>query len=423
MTVNSQPKLDDCLEFRQTLLARPPALVHGTVLLLTALLSSALSWAAWTQADLVVRAGGRIRPVSTPKRVVCAARGESLSASVGGKVTAVGFREGDEVHRGDVLVRLDTAHLDNDIARRKQTIRTGEEELAKLARLEELLAGQAAAGRAKGAADLAQALDEARLAKERQEADVRLARVDVDSAADELARTAQLARVRAAPQAELVKAQSRYAEAREKLKKAELPVDDHKVQAVREALVLADRDAALRGQELKIRREQKRGEVETSRLELANLELERSQAVLCAPSDGIVTAGDVKVGDVLEAGKLVAEIAEQKGFRFEAAVASEDVAHLRAGMPARLKLDAFDYQRYGTVAGTVSFISPDSGLAEGQQRAVYVVRIEVQGNEVGRGEWYGEIKLGMAGQVEIVTSRESILSLLTKKIRQVISLG
>src|ERR1700722_12171556 len=142
MSVNTVAELNDCLEFRQTLMARPPALVHGTVLLLTALLGSALSWGAWTKADLVVRAGGRIRPVSTPKRVVCAARGESLSASVGARVIAVGFHEGDEVHRGDVLVRLDTERLDNDIMRRKQTIQTGNEEMAKLARLEDLLASQ-----------------------------------------------------------------------------------------------------------------------------------------------------------------------------------------------------------------------------------------------------------------------------------------
>src|SRR5262249_23132050 len=158
-----------------------------------------------------------------PKRIVCAARGESLSASVGGRVIAVGFREGDEVHRGEVLIRLDTERLDNDITRRKQTIKTGEEELAKLARLEEILASQSAAAGTKGKADIAQALDEARQAKERQEVDVRLARVELDSAADELSRTEQLVRVRAAPQAELIKARARCTEASEKLKKAQLP--------------------------------------------------------------------------------------------------------------------------------------------------------------------------------------------------------
>ena len=108
----------------------------------------------------------------------------------------------------------------------------------------------------------------------------------------------------------------------------------------------------------------KRGEVEAARLEMANLELERKQAIIRAPIDGVVTSGDVKVGDILEPGKPVAEIAEQEGFRFEAAVPSEEVGHLRVGMPARIKLDAYDYQRYGTLEGTVVFISPDSGVPE-----------------------------------------------------------
>jgi multidrug efflux pump subunit AcrA (membrane-fusion protein) len=138
--------------------------------------------------------------------------------------------------------------------------------------------------------------------------------------------------------------------------------------------------------------------------------------------DGVVTRGDVKVGDVLEAGKPVAEIAEQRGFLFEAAVASEDVGHLRVEMPARIKLDAYDYQRYGTVRGTVCYLSPDSGLAEGQQKATYLVRIAVEGDAVGRGEYHGQVKLGMSGQAEIVTGRESLLSLLVKRIHRTISL-
>ena len=73
--------LADCTEFRQTLLARPPKIVHGTASLLVVLLGAALAWAAATRANLVVRAPGRVRPVSTPKKVYSAARGEVLSCS------------------------------------------------------------------------------------------------------------------------------------------------------------------------------------------------------------------------------------------------------------------------------------------------------------------------------------------------------
>ena len=54
---------------------------------------------------------------------------------------------------------------------------------------------------------------------------------------------------------------------------------------------------------------------------------------------------------------------------------------------------------------------------------MYFVRIEVEGDEVRRGDNRGKVKLGMAGQVEIVTKQKSILSLFVKRIRQSISLG
>jgi multidrug resistance efflux pump len=223
--------------------------------------------------------------------------------------------------------------------------------------------------------------------------------------------------------AELERAVARLREAGEKLQKARLPADEGKVAVVRRALELAEKDFAVRREELALKRAAKRGEADGTRIELANLGLERQQAVLRAPMDGVVTFGSVKVGDVLEPGKAVVEIAEQAGFRFEALVPSEEVANLRVGMPARIKLDAYDYQRYGTLSGTVCFVAPDSGVAEGHPGAFYLVRIEVADAEVGRGDLRGPVRLGMAGQVEIVTDRESVLSLLTQKIRRTISLG
>jgi multidrug resistance efflux pump len=415
--------LADCSEFRLALLARPPRIVHGTVVLLTTLLGSALAWAALTRADLVVRTAGRVRPVSTPKKVVNAVRGEVVSASVGGRVVEVNFREGDKVRRGDVLVRLDAERLDNEVSKRKRTIQAGEEELVQLARLDGLLVRQIAATKAKAEAELAQAEAEVKQAQDRQVLDVRLAQVEMDSAADEHGRIARLAVRRAVAETEVIKARTRLDEGREKLRKARLPVDDGRVRILREAVVLAERDAAMKREELAMKRGIKQGEVDTARIELANLELERKHALLKAPLDGVVTQGDIKVGDVLETGKAVLEIAEQGGFRFEAAVPSEEVARLRVGMPARIKLDAYDYQKYGTLAGTVCFISPDSGVPEGGKAVVYLVKIEVEGDAIGRGEFHGPVKLGMGGQAEIVTDQESLLYLLVKKIRQTISLG
>jgi multidrug efflux pump subunit AcrA (membrane-fusion protein) len=415
--------LADCTEFRQALLARPPRIAHGTVILLSLLLGAALLWAALTTADLVVRAPGRVRPVTAPVKVFNAGRGEALSASAGGRVIEVNCREGDEVHRGDVLLRLDTGRLDNDIARRKQAIQAGEEELARTSRLLELQAQQFAATRAKAEAELAQAEEEVRQAKERQAADVGLAQAEVATTQDELDRLQRLAGNRAVAAADLVKAAGKSREAKEKLEKARVPVEVGRVLVYRQALALAEKDHAVKQEELALKRAARQGEVAAARLELAGLELERQQAVLRAPLDGVVVRGDIKVGDLLEPGKSVVEIAQQRGFRFELAVPSEEMAHLRVGMPARIKLDAYDYQKYGTLSGTVCFVAPDSEVPQGQQTAHYVVRIEVDGDQVGRGDLRGPVKLGMAGQAEIVSDQESLLLLLVRRIRQTISLG
>jgi len=417
MSDHLTPDLADFSEFRQSLLARPPAIVHGTALLLVALLGTALAWAALTPANLVVRATGRVRPVTSPRKVVPG--GESAGAA--GRVVEVNCREGDEVRRGDVLVRLDTQRLDNDAARRRRSIRTGEDELAELDRLAGLLERLATAGLAKAEAEVAQARDELGRATERQGSEVRLAERELHDAADEESVTRRLAAGGAAARMELSKAETRSLEAREKLNRARQSLDASRVEVTRRALELTEQEHAMRRNELTTKRQARQGEVDAARLELANLELERQRAVVCAPADGVVVRGDVKVGDLLDRGQPVVEIAEQMGFRFEAAVPSEEVGRLDVGLPVRVKLDAFDHQRYGTVSGRVCFISPDSGTAEGRP-ASYTVRIELDGPEVGRGDFRGRVKLGMAGTAEIVTGRESVLSLLVKRVRQTISL-
>jgi multidrug efflux pump subunit AcrA (membrane-fusion protein) len=415
--------LSDCTEFRQRLQARPRRIIHGTALLLAALLGTAFAWAALTEADLVVRAPGRVRPVETPTRVFNPVRGETLSGSTGGRVVEINFREGDEVKKGDVLLRFDTERIDNEITRQRQIIQAGEEELTRLAHMGDLLARQFETARAKAEAEGEQVREEVRRTRERQAAEVRLAQAELESARDEEARLSQLVARRAAAPAELVQATARRQVAEEKLERARVPVEGGRLEVLRQALVLVEKESAVRREELAQKRASKQAEVQAARIELSNLELEQEQAVLVAPRDGVITAGEVKVGDLLEPGRPVLEIAGRRAYRFEVAVPSEEVGHLRVAMPVRIKMDAYDYQKYGTLEGTIDFISPDSRVAEGKGSAIYLVRVALDQDEVGQGPHRGKIKLGMMGQAEVITGQETILALLVKKIRQSISLG
>lgn len=419
-----QPILDlaDCTEFAQILRTRPPRLAHATVLLLSVLLSAALVWAALTQANLVARAAGRVRPISDPMKVVNSVRGEVLSAGVGGRVVAVDFRPGDTVRPGQVLVRLDDSRLVNDIARRQVMIQAGEEELGKLDRLEVLLRQQFEQARAKAAAELASAQEEIKQAQAQRTAEIRIIKAEWEAARDALSRSRRLAARGACTAADLAKDTGKFGEIDGKLRKAQLPVVEGRLTVLREALALVEKDYAVKREELAQKHCAKKSEVDSAQREVANMELEKKQAVLRAPVAGVVTSAEIKVGDVLEAGHAVIEIAEQEGFRFEARVASDEVGQLKVGMPARIKLDAYDYRRYGTLTGKVCFLSPDSGVKEGESKAYYLVRVELDSEEIGRGDFQGRVRLGMGGQVEIVTGQDSLLTLLVKNIRQSISL-
>jgi multidrug resistance efflux pump len=415
--------LADCSEFRQTIEARPPRFVLGSIFLLVALLGTALLWASLTQADLVVRASGRVRPVTAPFKVVHAGSGEILSASVAGKVVAVNFREGDVVRQGDTLVQLETERVDNEITRQKLRLQALEAELMGLGDQERLLSQRFAETKAKAEAELAHAREQARRGQDRQAMDANLARIELDRAMDEETRMRALVGNGLAPEIELAKATTRRHQNEQRLKQAQLPTDAGQLDSLRHAVALAEKDHALQREELALKRTTRQSEIEAVGVELSNLELERRQATIRAPIDGIVTNGEVKVGEILGMGKPVVEIAAQKGFRLEVAVPSEEVSHLRLNMPARIKLDAYDYLKYGALAGTVSYIAPDSGVADGRRGAVYLVRIDLTSEEVGRGELRGRVRLGMTGQTEIITGRESLISLLFRQIRQSISLG
>src|SRR3954453_19182235 len=216
--------LADCTEFRQTLQARPPGIVHGTVVLLVALIGTALGWATATRATLVVQGAGRIRPVTTPVQVYSAARGESLSASVGGRIVEVHCREGDQVQRGQVLIRLETGRLDNEMARQARLIRAGGEELAQLDQPATAQARQFEAARARAEAELVRACTAVDRAEEQRAAEIRLARLALSAAEQEEETTRKLLERKAAPPAELARARVKTHEAREQLAKARIPV-------------------------------------------------------------------------------------------------------------------------------------------------------------------------------------------------------
>jgi multidrug resistance efflux pump len=415
--------LAQCSQFRQTLQARPPRVVHGAAFLVIALLTAAVVWAALTRADLVVRAAGRMRPVTAPQKVMATFRGEVLTGGAGALVREVSFREGDSVKQGQVLLRLDTARLDNEIARVKRQIAAEEEEIQKGKEMAALLDRQCESSRAKLEAELAKADVTIQLAIERRQSELRTAEAELRHAQADEARKRKLVSRRVAAPADLETAVFKLSEAGEKLAQARLPVETGQRDVLLRTLAGLAEDHRIKLAELAVKQQTNQSELDAARLDLANLQLEQRQAEIRAPASGVVTTGEIKPGDTLEPSKPVLEIAEQNGFRFEVAVAADEMEHVGLGMPVRIRLDAFDYQRYGTIEGTVRYISADSTVNQEDGSVFYLVKVDVEAREVGRGELREAIKLGLTGQAEILTGSETLLSLLVQKIRRTISLG
>jgi HlyD family type I secretion membrane fusion protein len=401
--------------------------MHGTVALMVGLLVTAVIWSLLTEADLVVRAPGRVRPEWNPDKPFAEVEEETrVSAVDGGRVIEVHVKEGRQVCKGQVLLRFDTEMLENEISRIERSIETDRTELAQLRKLEELADNEFAATQSKSQAELAQVMEEIAEAKKRRSSDTELARLALVEAQVSVKRIEKLVERSVVTDAQFREARRLSNEAAVKFEVAKIPVDESRVSVLRKTLLLNERTFATRRGQLQMQIDAKQGSIESSAFELANLNLRRSHAVLTAPTNGVVTCMRIQVGDVVQPGAAVVTITEQRGFRIDLNVPSDQVGHLNAGMPARVRLDAYDYQIYGTLSGTVIYIAPDtqvSTLPDGKTVASYLVRVALSQDSLDNGENRGEVKLGMTGTAEIITEKESLFMLLIRGIRRKFSLG
>ena len=93
-------------------------------------------------------------------------------------------------------------------------------------------------------------------------------------------------------------------------------------------------------------------------------------------------------------------------------------------MPAAIKLDAYDYQIYGRLKGSVSYISADTLGEDGRnnEQPYYRVQIKTSGkNLVGKNGERIDIQPGMTAIVEIKTGSNTVLRYLIKPILKTVS--
>src|SRR5262245_19920616 len=416
MSNDSLVDLAGCTEFAQAVQARPPRFLNGVMALFLVLLGAAVGWAALTEADVVVSAPGLVRPVTPAVEV---------KARAGGPVGKVNFCQGQWVEKDQVLLELDSEEIDHEIEQAEQRVRAGEQELEHMGLLKQAMADrlEAAKGRAQARLDLAKA--EALRAKNA----IPGLEAAWKDAKDNYGRMEALSGKRAVAPREVVQAKTQMLVSQAKLAEAKVLVEEAKALALKAELPLLDADHGESLAELELKVCAKRSEVADARLKLGGLRIEEKKRAIRAPLSGVVMSREPHVGELVRAGGVAAVIAEQapptgrKRYHFEAKVHSVDVGLLKAGMQARVKLDPFNYQDYGTLPGTVVTVSPESQGREGQQSGQFLVTVELEADELWDGGRQGQAGFEMAGQAEIVAERASLLRLLVRRVRQAIRLG
>jgi len=312
---------------------------------------------------------------------------------------------GDGVRQGDLLFRLDTERLDRQIGALAQRIERLREECAREENLGHRLASQYAATRAKSVSEI-EHLEQERRGR------IALAEAEWSRARQEQSRSRTLIEEGVLPRSRLEEDHLRTVQAEEKLKQARLPVN-------RATLDVLEKEYELRREEVELRSFSRKREWEAAQKEQVQLESEHRRHFIRAHVNGLVVSGELQVGDVVPPGRVVLTIVQQLGLRIDVAVPSRDLGGIRVGMPARIRLDAYDHQKYGTMEGTVISISPDSVVDQGQ--AYYLVKVSLSGSEVGRGIHRGTVKIGMTAQVEIARGEETLLTLAWRGIRGEVS--
>jgi multidrug efflux pump subunit AcrA (membrane-fusion protein) len=153
--------------------------------------------------------------------------------------------------------------------------------------------------------------------------------------------------------------------------------------------------------------------------EIAAAQLALQHTTITAPVAGTLTTLEVRsVGTVLQAGQTIATIS-QRGARLlvEAHVPNKDIAFIEKGLPAKLKFDAFPFQDYGIVEGTVIEVSPDA-QTDKDSNSFYKVMIAPRQTEISAKGQNVSLRPGLALSAEIVTERKSILGLILEPFRK-----
>lgn len=131
---------------------------------------------------------------------------------------------------------------------------------------------------------------------------------------------------------------------------------------------------------------------------------------LISPVNGIVKTLDVNtVGGVVSSTQIVATvIPDDTQFIVEASIPSKDIGFIKPGQSVSVKLDTFDYQKYGDLKGKITYFSPDTVFDE-KKGWIYKAKIAVDMKKFQKKNKDLDIDIGMECTAEIKIGSRRII--------------
>jgi adhesin transport system membrane fusion protein len=389
-----------------------------------------LAWASFFTLDKVTRGQGRVLP---------GVQNQIVQHLEGGIIKQILVQEGERVKKGQVLIRVDNVTTGTEFAN-SQTDVLGKR--ITLARLDAEIAGQGnftvPAELARAVPDIArgeEALFRSSIAQRSQASGVIGEQVHQHQAevASLRARLINLRREESLGQQQLAKLERAYQEEaiserevldkRQSLASLRTRIADVENQIPQAAAQISEAGAR-RGEVFTKDMEEIKTKAAILRMELAKagemLNAARDKSTreeIRAPMDGIVNKLYLQtIGGVIRPGEPVAEIVPvDKVVTIEAHIAPRDRGNIWPGLPARIKISAYDSAIYGGMNATVIDVSPDV-IQDPKGEAYY--RVRLRGDTSGFGPKRPVIP-GMTAEANIVAGKQSILDYILGPLIQI----
>lgn len=431
------------------LTSEPWRFTQATVIAMVALVLTALVWSFFGHADVIVTAQGALQPESEVRR---------FYAPVDGELANLYIAEGQPVSKGDVLARLNArgaieaatnalqaqlkledaerewkefpekkALMERKIAALKQAMEVEEHQHAK--RVTEGTSKLAEGQRAQ-VQEARTSVEDARRARDaaRQEAEkyARLFALPGGGGVSQLQVEGKKNALEAAENA-LRAAQSRLSElsARQSLEfgqaKAQLETSGQELTKLQLQYEAATKEIANAEEKLRLQVQTARLVADAAaRIKFENIDKDNFLLIM-APADGVITdVTSTQAGDKIQANTPLGGIAPKNArpvLKIE--IAEHDRAFLQEGLPVKLKFNAFPYQRYGLINGTLDTISPATKLAPQTKQPVYEGRVMLERDHYLVGETRYPLRYGMTATAEVIVRERRLIDLALDPFRQI----